>query len=66
MKKAREKLNTYKPHKYYVSLAFLVIKVRSRVKKELQKVFGTNIDLATIDNDSETFRKYVLKDAIYV
>lgn len=36
------------------------------IKLELAKIFNRNVDLATIDNDSKTFKKYALKDAIYV
>jgi len=36
------------------------------IKEELQNIFNTKIDLATIDNDSKTFSNYALKDEIYV
>jgi len=36
------------------------------IKIELSKIFGRSVDLATIDNDSKTFKEYALKDAIYV
>jgi len=38
----------------------------NEIKRELKEVFNTKVDLATIDNHSETFKKFALKDAIYV
>jgi predicted nucleotidyltransferase len=37
-----------------------------KVKEELKAIFNKDIDLATIDNNSTTFKNYALKDAIYV
>lgn len=36
------------------------------IKQELKKIFHTKVDLATIDNDSDVFKKYALKDIVYV
>ena len=36
--------------------------IRERLKKEL----GRDVDLATIDNNSKTFKEYALKKVIYV
>lgn len=36
------------------------------IKKELSDIFHSDIDLATIDNNSYTFKNHVLKDVIYV
>ena len=36
------------------------------IKQELSAIFSSPIDLATVDNDSKTFKKYALKDVIYV
>jgi predicted nucleotidyltransferase len=36
------------------------------IKEELQEIFQTKIDLATIDNDSKTFKEHALKDVVYV
>lgn len=36
------------------------------IKEELKKVFNKEIDLCAINGNSETFKKYALKDAIYV
>jgi uncharacterized protein len=36
------------------------------IKQELSNIFHSHIDLATIDNDSKTFKTHALKDAIYV
>lgn len=36
------------------------------IKEELKEVFHKDIDLCTIDNPSRTFKKFALKDAIYV
>lgn len=36
------------------------------IKQELSTIFSSNIDLATIDNNSKTFQKHALKDVVYV
>jgi predicted nucleotidyltransferase len=36
------------------------------VKEELSKVLNKEIDLCTINQNNEDFKKYALKDAIYV
>lgn len=36
------------------------------IKNELQEEFHKNIDLCAIDGSSETFKKFALKDVIYV
>lgn len=36
------------------------------IKLELSNIFHSHIDLATIDNNSKTFKNHALKDAIYV
>ncbi len=38
----------------------------NEIKKELKEFFGKEVDLATIDNHNETFKKFALKGAIYV
>ena len=38
----------------------------SEIKETLQKPFNTKVDIASIDNNSKTFKKYALKDVIYV
>jgi len=38
----------------------------NEIKESLQKVLNTKVDIASIDNNSKTFKKYALKDVIYV
>ncbi len=38
----------------------------NEIRQELQKTLNRNIDIATIDNNSKTFKEYALKDIIYV
>ena len=38
----------------------------NEIREILKESLGRDIDLATIDNHSETFRKYALRDVIYV
>ncbi len=38
----------------------------NRIREELQDILGREVDLATIDNHSKTFKNYALKDVIYV
>ena len=38
----------------------------SEIKESLQKALNTKVDIASIDNNSKTFKKYALKDVIYV
>jgi len=38
----------------------------NEIKQELKEIFHTDVDLATIDNHSTTFKKFALKGAIYV
>jgi len=36
------------------------------IKNELEKIFNKNVDLCTISGNSRTFKKFALKDALYV
>ena len=38
----------------------------SEIKNSLQKNLQKKVDIATVDNHSKTFKKYALKDIIYV
>lgn len=38
----------------------------SQIKEDLQKSLNLKVDIATIDNNSRTFKKYALKDVLYV
>ncbi|MGA1941183.1 nucleotidyltransferase family protein [Arcobacter sp. YIC-310] len=38
----------------------------SQIKEDLQKSLNLKVDIATIDNNSRTFKKYALKDILYV
>ncbi|WP_419770131.1 MAG: nucleotidyltransferase family protein [Candidatus Marinarcus sp.] len=38
----------------------------SEIKESLQKSLNLNVDIATVDNNSKTFKKFALKDVIYV
>jgi len=38
----------------------------NEIKKELKTYLDHDVDLATIDNHSNTFKTYALKDVIYV
>jgi predicted nucleotidyltransferase len=38
----------------------------SEIKESLQKSLNLKVDIATIDNNSATFKKYALKDVVYV
>jgi len=38
----------------------------NKIRENLQNYLGRDIDLATIDNHSKTFKQYALKDIIYV
>jgi len=38
----------------------------NEIREELKKLLKRDIDIATIDNHSKTFKEYVLKDIIYV
>jgi predicted nucleotidyltransferase len=38
----------------------------SEIKESLQKSLNLKVDIATIDNNSKTFKKYALKDVVYV
>jgi len=38
----------------------------NKIREKLQKELNREIDLATIDNSSDTFKKFALKDVIYV
>lgn len=38
----------------------------NEIRKILKELLGREIDLATIDNHSKTFKNYALKDTIYV
>ncbi len=38
----------------------------SDIKKSLQKTLNLKVDIATIDNNSRTFKEFALKDAIYL
>jgi len=38
----------------------------NEIREELKKTFGKDVDIATIDNPSKTFKEYALKDIIYV
>ena len=38
----------------------------NEIRKELKEYLKKDIDLATIDNSSKTFKEYALKDVIYV
>ncbi len=38
----------------------------NEIRKELKEALNKEVDIATIDNNSETFKKYALKDIIYV
>lgn len=38
----------------------------NEIKKELKKYLERDVDLATIDSHSKTFKKYALKNVIYV
>ena len=38
----------------------------NEIRKELKEYLKKDVDLATIDNSSKTFKEYVLKDVIYV
>ncbi len=45
---------------------FIGFKRIEEIKEYLKKQLGKNIDLASIDNLSETAKKYILKDTINV
>lgn len=45
---------------------FNAFKRLNEIKKELKEVFHTEIDLATADNPSQTFKKFVLEGTVYV
>lgn len=36
------------------------------LKDELKTIFSKNVDLATINSQSKTFKEFALKDAVYV
>ena len=38
----------------------------NEIRKELKEYLKKDVDLATIDNHSKTFKEYALKDIIYV
>ena len=38
----------------------------NEIRKELKEYLKKDVDLATIDNNSKTFKEYALKDVIYV
>lgn len=38
----------------------------TEIKKSLQKILNKKVDIATIDNNSKTFKEYALKDIVYV
>ncbi len=38
----------------------------SQIKEDLQNTLNLKVDIATIDNNSRTFKKYALKDILYV
>ena len=38
----------------------------NEIKKELEDFFGAEVDLATIDNHTKTFKDFALRGAIYV
>ncbi|RXJ81948.1 nucleotidyltransferase family protein [Arcobacter sp. F2176] len=38
----------------------------SEIKESLQKSLNLKVDISTIDNNSTTFKKYALKDVVYV
>ena len=38
----------------------------NEIREELKEYLQKNVDLATIDNHSKTFKEYALKDVIYV
>lgn len=38
----------------------------SQIKEDLQRSLNLKVDIATIDNNSRTFKKYALKDVLYV
>lgn len=38
----------------------------AEIKESLQHTLNLKVDIATIDNNSKTFKKYALKDVVYV
>lgn len=38
----------------------------TEIKESLQNSLQLKVDIATIDNNSKTFKKYALKDVVYV
>lgn len=47
-------------------LGFEAFSKLSEIKESLQKALNTKVDIASIDNNSKIFKKYALKDVIYV
>ncbi len=45
---------------------FEVFSRLSEIKESLQKSLNLKVDIATIDNNSKTLKKYALKDVIYI
>jgi predicted nucleotidyltransferase len=38
----------------------------SEIKQELKRYLNKDVDIASIDNPSKTFKEYALKDVVYV
>lgn len=51
---------------FYKYRGFLGFKKLDEIKQTLSKKFNKKIDIAPIDNLSDTAKKYILKDVIYV
>lgn len=38
----------------------------NEIREDLKTLLGRNVDIATIDNDSKTFKEYALRDVVSV